>query len=85
MILPTVLFQTVDNIPSFRSGVFFRKSQKFRQKRDDDSENPLSSSARGKDEKTIWEPYMEICEEIRHTWGMKDLYSLRKETIERIF
>ena len=33
----------------------------------------------------IWEPYMEMCEEIRHTLGMKDLYSLRKETIERIF
>ena len=33
----------------------------------------------------IWEPYMEICEDIRHTVGMKDLYSQRKETIERIF
>lgn len=33
----------------------------------------------------IWEPYMEICEEIRHTLGMKELYSLRKETVERIF
>ena len=28
---------------------------------------------------------MEICEEIRHTLGMKELYSKRKETIERIF
>ena len=28
---------------------------------------------------------MEICEDIRHTVGMKDLYSHRKETIERIF
>ncbi len=28
---------------------------------------------------------MEICEDIRHTLGMKELYSLRKETIERIF
>ena len=28
---------------------------------------------------------MEICEDIRHTIGMKDLYALRKETIERIF
>lgn len=28
---------------------------------------------------------MEICEEIRHTLGMKELYSLRKETVERIF
>ena len=33
----------------------------------------------------IWEPYMEMCENIRHTLGMKELYSLRKETIERIF
>ena len=33
----------------------------------------------------IWEPYMEICEDIRHTIGMKDLYSHRKETIERLF
>lgn len=28
---------------------------------------------------------MEMCEDIRQTLGMKDLYSLRKETIERIF
>lgn len=33
----------------------------------------------------IWETYMEKCEDIRHTLGMKELYSLRKETIERIF
>lgn len=33
----------------------------------------------------IWEPYMEICEDIRQTLGMKDLYAQRKETIERIF
>ena len=33
----------------------------------------------------IWEPYMEMCEEIRQTLGMKELYSQRKETIERIF
>ncbi|NTV78128.1 MAG: IS1182 family transposase [Clostridiales bacterium] len=33
----------------------------------------------------IWEEYMETCEEIRLTNGMKDLYSHRKETIERIF
>lgn len=33
----------------------------------------------------VWAPYMEICEDIRHTDGMKDLYSHRKETIERIF
>ncbi len=28
---------------------------------------------------------MEACEDIRHTVGMKELYSHRKETIERIF
>ena len=28
---------------------------------------------------------MEICEDIRQTLGMKDLYAQRKETIERIF
>ena len=33
----------------------------------------------------IWEPYMEICEDIRHTEGMKELYKKRKETIERLF
>ncbi len=33
----------------------------------------------------IWEPYMELCEDIRHTLGMNDLYRQRKETIERIF
>ncbi len=33
----------------------------------------------------VWEDYMEICEDIRCTLGMKDLYSHRKETIERIF
>lgn len=33
----------------------------------------------------VWEGYMEKCEDIRHTTGMKDLYSHRKETIERIF
>lgn len=33
----------------------------------------------------IWESYMEMCEDIRQTLGMKDLYALRKETIERIF
>lgn len=33
----------------------------------------------------IWEPYMEICEDIRHTVGMKELYAQRKETIERLF
>lgn len=33
----------------------------------------------------IWEAYMEAVEDIRHTDGMKDLYSHRKETIERLF
>ena len=28
---------------------------------------------------------MEACEDIRCTKGMKDLYALRKETIERLF
>ena len=33
----------------------------------------------------IWQDYMEICEDIRHTTGMKDMYAHRKETIERCF
>lgn len=33
----------------------------------------------------VWEEYMEVSEDIRHTCGMKELYSHRKETIERIF
>ncbi len=33
----------------------------------------------------IWESYLEACEDIRQTLGKKELYSLRKETIERIF
>ena len=33
----------------------------------------------------IWEDYMDECDDIRYTEGMKDLYSHRKETIERIF
>ena len=28
---------------------------------------------------------MEICEDLRHTRGMKELYAQRKETIERLF
>ena len=35
--------------------------------------------------KHIWDDYMEQCEDIRHTLGMNELYSLRKETIERVF
>lgn len=33
----------------------------------------------------VWEPYLEICEDIRHQKGMENLYSKRKETIERLF
>lgn len=33
----------------------------------------------------LWEDYMEICEDIRHTEGIKELYDQRKETIERLF
>ena len=33
----------------------------------------------------IWEPYMDFCEELRLSIGMKDLYDKRKETIERNF
>ena len=33
----------------------------------------------------IWGPYMEKCEDIRHTIGMKEVYAQRKETVERLF
>ncbi len=33
----------------------------------------------------VWEPYMEMCEDIRLSLGMKELYAQRKETIERLF
>lgn len=33
----------------------------------------------------LWESYLEICEDIRHTIGAKAWYDMRKETIERIF
>ena len=33
----------------------------------------------------VWEEYMEACEDIRYTEGMREVYSHRKETIERIF
>ena len=33
----------------------------------------------------IWEDYMETCEDIRQTLGMKDIYAKRKQTIERLF
>lgn len=33
----------------------------------------------------IWEPYMELAEDYRHTPRFKAIYDLRKETIERVF
>ena len=33
----------------------------------------------------VWEEYIEQSEDIRHTRGIKEIYNLRKETIERIF
>lgn len=33
----------------------------------------------------IWQDYLDTCEDVRHTNGMKELYDLRKETIERNF
>ena len=33
----------------------------------------------------IWEEYLEISADIRHTLGNKEIYALRKETIERLF
>ena len=33
----------------------------------------------------VWEPYMEMAEEIRYTIGMRELYQQRKQTIERLF
>jgi hypothetical protein len=33
----------------------------------------------------IWSEYIEQCEDIRLRKGMKELYALRKETIERCF
>ena len=33
----------------------------------------------------MWENYIEICEDIRHRTGSKDIYAKRKETIERNF
>src|SRR3712207_8189928 len=33
----------------------------------------------------IWEEYLEIVEDIRHSEGMRELYSKRSETIERVF
>lgn len=33
----------------------------------------------------IWEPYMELAEDYRHTQEYRDIYKLRSETIERVF
>ena len=33
----------------------------------------------------VWQEYIEKCEDIRHTLGMKAIYAKRKETIERDF
>ena len=33
----------------------------------------------------VWENYLEIVEDIRHTIGTKEIYSLRSQTIERVF
>lgn len=33
----------------------------------------------------IWQEYLDICEDVRYRTGMKELYDLRKETIERNF
>lgn len=33
----------------------------------------------------VWEPYMELAEDYRHTPEYRDIYKLRSETIERVF
>lgn len=33
----------------------------------------------------LWQDYLDQCEELRHTMGLKELYQKRKETIERCF
>ena len=33
----------------------------------------------------VWEQYMELVEDYRHTKKYSDIYKLRKETIERVF
>ena len=33
----------------------------------------------------VWQNYMDICEDIRYTEGMKEIYAQRKQTIERDF
>ena len=49
----------------------------------------LSQCTKSKDKQKIvtrhiWEPYMEMAEENRHTLKYKELYKERKETIERV-
>ena len=50
----------------------------------------LSQCTQSKDhvkviQRHIWEPYLEMCQDIRYTEGMAELYKQRKQTIERIF
>lgn len=33
----------------------------------------------------VWESYLEQTEDIRHTQGIKEIYALRSQTIERVF
>ncbi len=33
----------------------------------------------------VWEDYIELAEDYRHTPKIKEIYELRKETIERVF
>lgn len=33
----------------------------------------------------VWEKYIEMAEDVRHTEGIKEIYSLRSQTIERVF
>ena len=35
--------------------------------------------------RNVWEEYMDIAEEVRHSETWKDIYPKRKETIERVF
>lgn len=35
--------------------------------------------------KHIWSDYLELVEDYRHTFGIRELYEKRKETIERVF
>jgi transposase len=33
----------------------------------------------------VWHDYMEMAEDVRHTWEGKEIYAMRKQTIERVF